>query len=293
MKEKIIKGIYGLIVGDALGVPFEFVGREELENNKITDMVGYGTHNQPKGIWSDDSTMTLCTYKNIVKNESLNDLMNDFVNWATNGYMTPFGKSFDIGITTSNSLNRYIKGIKPSGLDSEYSNGNGSLMRILPLTLLYKFNTLSRIEKIEEYSKLTHSHKRSIISCVFYVEYAIKLLKGIDKYVAYNETVEFIEQHYSNDEELFHFKRILNNVHKLSRYEIRSTGYVIDSLEASLWCFLNHNNYKDVVLEAVNLGNDTDTIAAISGGLAGLIYEIPNEWINSLQNMELIKEVLK
>ncbi len=296
--KKLIDGIYGLIVADALGVPVEFKSRKLLDENPITDMIGYGTYNQPKGTWSDDSSMTLCTYDNIVKNKSLDSLMQDFLNWYNNGYMTPHGECFDIGMTTQRALLNYADGIKPldCGLSDEYDNGNGALMRILPLAYFKDKNIHDRVELTCDYAKLTHAHKRNIIACVFYVEFATLLLNGYDKFKAYNKIVCTITKLFADENEIIHYQRLFDGIQNSNREQINSTGYVVDSLEASIWSFLTTDSYKDCVLKAVNLGIDTDTIGAIAGGLAGIYYgydSIPSEWINNLQNKELIDMVVE
>ncbi len=290
-------GMYGFIVADALGVPVEFNNRKSLDENPVTDMRSYGTYNQPVGTWSDDSSMTLCTYDNIVNYRSLDDVMQDFLNWYQNGYMTPHGECFDIGMTTQRAILNYSHGINPiqCGLSGERDNGNGALMRMLPLVYYKDKSVDDRVDLVTKYAELTHAHKRNIIACVFYVEFAILLLKEYDKSLAYNETIDIINKLFVDEKELLHYQRLLNDIQDINREQINSTGYVVDTIEAVIWAFLTTDNYKECVLKAVNLGGDTDTISAISGGLAGIYYgydDIPSDWINNLQNKKLIEKVL-
>ena len=269
MKEKLRDAIYGLAVGDALGVPFEFQNRGEFE---CTDMVGYGTHNQPEGTWSDDTSMTLATCMSI-KNKGcvdLTDIRNQFEKWLFNNEYTPFNEVFDCG----NTCYCAIKDKK--GCNDEWSNGNGSLMRIIPLAFVEDIMD----DEIREVSGITHAHSTSKDICVKYIHIAIDLINGMN-------LKESIEKETSKD---FLLSLVNNN-----EDDIISGSYIVDSFKASLWCLLSTDSYKDCVLKAVNLGSDTDTTAAIAGGLAGIIYgydNIPKDWIEKLQRKDLIEECL-
>ena len=154
-------------------------------------------------------------------------------------------------------------------------------------------------EYIKNISSLTHGHVRSIIACEFYVEFAYRLIKGSSKEDSYNEAVRYIAELYENQkpEELGVYKRLLDKtLINCSSDEIRSTGYVVDSLEASIWAFFKGDSYEEVVLTAINLGGDTDTIGAIAGGLAGIFYglsNIPRRWVQSVRKLEFIKEEIE
>ena len=154
--KKLTDAILGFIVGDALGVPFEFKTRAELNENPVTDMVGYGTYNQPPGTWSDDTSMTLATIENLVdwKQPEPYQCMVNFADWLFGGHFTPHGKAFDVGNTTKRAITNFVNGVQPWGLNGEYDNGNGSLMRILPLLIhIHSLSQKERIQKIEEVSR--------------------------------------------------------------------------------------------------------------------------------------------
>lgn len=257
---KLRDAIYGLAVADALGVPFEF---KERGTFICQDMVGFGTWNKEAGTWSDDTSMTLATCKSIKDKGrvDIEDIRKNFKAWLFDDAFTADGKVFDVGGTTREALtlNR--------GMDDYYSNGNGSLMRILPLAF-----TNASDEEIEKVSSITHAHEISRKACLDYVHIARKLIAG--------EKLESLG---------------LDDLKNKSEEEIKSTGFVLHTLEASLWCILKTNNYRDAVLKAVNLGDDTDTTGAVTGGLAGIIYgfdEIPKEWIDKLKNKDLIEDCL-
>jgi ADP-ribosylglycohydrolase len=217
MKDKIFGGILGLCVADALGVPVEFESRESLAMNPVTDMRGYGTHNQPSGTWSDDTSTTLCLTDSLTGGLDYYNIMRKFRLWMDKGEYTPYGNVFDIGIATRKAIQRFAGGTEPlmCGGTSEYDNGNGSLMRILPLVfyLINRYKTEDDFFKcVHNVSSLTHAHKRSMIACGIYMSVARNILlehritnNGISeakKY--YSEKVEYAD-------ELKIFQRIFND----------------------------------------------------------------------------------
>lgn len=285
--------LIGTAVGDALGVPVEFQPRGYLKANLVTDMREYGTHEQPKGTWSDDTSLMLCLAESMVEGLDINNLAQKFIAWKNDNLWTPHGWVFDIGIGTRIAIERLENGMKPelAGGFDEMDNGNGSLMRILPLVLHIKdLDIEERYDWIKKISSITHAHVRSVMACFYYLEFAKKIIEGKDKFQAYNELqselTQYFEQRKINPIEINKFHRLLvEDISKVDEDNIKSSGYVIDTLEAAIWCILTTNNYKDAVLKAVNLGHDTDTTGAVTGGLAALIYgmdNIPKEWINTL-----------
>ena len=171
---KIYDAIMGLVVGDALGVPVEFKARDTFH---VDDMIGYGTYNQPPGTWSDDSSLTLATMESVIRNGGIDpaDMMKNFSMWLNNGVFTPYGEVFDVGGTTEAAIRRFQNGVEPlkCGLNHYKHNGNGSLMRILPLALFP-----SSVNDINNVSSLTHAHEISRRACRLYVGTAEQLLKG-------------------------------------------------------------------------------------------------------------------
>lgn len=315
-EDRYVAAILGLVVGDALGVPAEFKSRAELKVNPIMDMIGYGTHNQPAGTWSDDSSMVIATMEWLSEMENNEPdytlLMEKFGNWLLYGDYTPYENTFDCGISTSRAIMNYGRGMEPlqCGGQTDYDNGNGSLMRILPVAL-WKSAELAGEEVgganfIFNVSAVTHAHVRSKIGCLIYSKLIADLLyaQNDDKFDAvqksllsckcYLETIDDKQTIY----EIGKYARLwnLDTFKNLDEDNIKITGYVVDTLEAAIWCFLNTDSYKDCVLKAVNLGDDTDTVGAVAGGLAGLYYgleEIPAEWIELLPKKEWIIELAK
>lgn len=293
LSEKVEAALLGLAVGDALGVPVEFKSRDHLRTRPVTGLTGYGTHHQPPGTWSDDSSLAFCLADSLCKGYDLDDAAKHFIKWYQHGHWTPHGKVFDIGFTTRDVIGRLMQGKSPmlAGGFGEEDNGNGSLMRILPL--LFHAHSLpieERFRLTAEVSSMTHGHLRSVLACFIYLEFARQLLAGNDKHTAYENTVNevnaFLEDKPFNLAETYKFSRILNGkLAEKTESEIGSSGYVLHTLEASLWCLLTEDTYVAAVLKAVNLGSDTDTTGAVTGGLAGLLYGtagIPSEWLAGL-----------
>ena len=299
LREMISAVIYGLVIGDALGVPVEF---EERDTYSVVDMIGYGTYQQPAGTWSDDTSLTLALMEHLGEKSNLKSLMDKFVAYRV-GYLTPFGYCFDIGIATNEAIERYLSGFisEECGGQDERSNGNGALMRISPLVfiLIKMSNLVEQVELIKKYTMVTHGHPRSIVASIIYI-FILKELLLNDSLPEVLEVVKLkVEEVFGQSTEYKveyenHFKKIFDEefYHK-SREEIKSTGYVVDTLKACLWCIGTTNSFKDAVLKAVNLGEDTDTIGAITGTLAGAKYSfesIPKEWIERIANKALIDE---
>ena len=308
MSKNVLSGVMGLVVADALGVPVEFKDRESLRVNPVRDMRAFGTYNQPAGTWSDDSSMTLALLESLENGLDYKDIMDRFMAWYEEGAYTPYGQMFDIGIATSEALRRYKSGVSPleAGGKSEYDNGNGSLMRILPILFYLQAKYGDDFVKNDEafdiihnISALTHRHKRSQMACGIYISIASFIMTDMDLNCAVESGIYNAMKYYKNNkefkDELDYFSRLENkNFKDLPEEEIKSGGYVVNTLEASIWCLLNTDNYKSCVLKAVNLGMDTDTTGAVAGGLAGLRYgyeSIPKEWVNTIARKDDIENM--
>ena len=303
-QSQVLAGLLGVCVGDALGVPVEFTTREERLRSPVTSMQGYGTYNQPPGTWSDDSSLTFCLAESLCQGFSLDAIAQSFCRWHDQAYWTPYGIVFDIGMTTAAALHRLswdqVSPLESGGAD-ERSNGNGSLMRILPMAFYYKsLEFPDLIQRVHQVSSITHAHLRSQMSCGIYISIAIQLLERDDPEPAYFKGIQRIQEIYNQPpytSELDNFARVFDGeIAQLPMEAIQSSGYVIHSLEAALWCFLTSTSYAQSVLKAVNLGGDTDTTAAITGGLAGLYYgveQIPKDWRDQIARKDDIVDLAK
>lgn len=301
LEYQIKSALFGLAIGDALGVPVEFTDRAWLKKFPVEGMLGHGTHDQPPGTWSDDSSLAFCLADSLCSGYNLRDMADKFLAWYRHGMWTPFGEVFDIGNNTLAAIERLSNPALPpelaGGMD-EPSNGNGSLMRILPLLFYIRNKPIAeRFLACSEVSGLTHGHFRSVFSCFMYLEIARLLLLGKTVADACHEAVflvrEFAEAQQFNRKELSYFTRILGEkLPEVQEDNIYSSGYVLHTLEAALWCLLTTGSYAEAVIKAVNLGEDTDTTGAVTGGLAGLAYgldSIPKKWLEQLARRQDIE----
>ncbi|WP_430972026.1 ADP-ribosylglycohydrolase family protein [Sunxiuqinia rutila] len=294
--------LFGVAVGDALGVPVEFKSREYLEKTPVSDMMGYGTYDEPAGTFSDDSSLTFCMAEALTDDFDVSEIGWNFVRWLFLNYWTATGRVFDVGNATREAITRIRQDVPAelAGSADCSSNGNGSLMRILPLLFYLHGKPIEeRFEITKKVSSITHRHIRSVIACFYYLEFAAQLYEGIDKFNVYQNLQQQIpsflqsigvDQHQINSfDQLF-----IGNIHELGERYIESSGYVLHTLKASIWCLLNTDNYKAAVLKAVNLGEDTDTTGAVTGGLAGLLYgfsNIPEKWMTKLAKAKDIENL--
>ncbi len=300
----IKSAIYGFVIGDAMGVPVEFEDREKLMKSPVTNMLGYGSYDVPKGVWSDDTSMTLATIDSIIVNKNelnYNDIANKFCEWINNAKYTATNEVFDIGTTTKYSLMRYwnnnIDATKCGGTGIS-ENGNGSLMRMLPIALYCFYNKMEDndiINIVRNTSSITHAHEISIIGCYMYVKYIIFILSNNNKTESY-KLLQKIDYSIFNKDNINLYERIIkDDISKYSLDTIKSTGFVVDTLESALWVILNTENFNEAIIGSVNLGGDTDTIAAITGSIAGILYgydSMNKKWIKDIKNKELLNEYI-
>jgi ADP-ribosyl-[dinitrogen reductase] hydrolase len=305
-EDTVVAALYGLCVGDALGVPVEFSERQLLDENPVQEMIGFAVHDQPPGTWSDDSSLSFCLAESLCDGYDLSDQARLFSLWYHEGYWSAYGTAFDVGNTTRTAILRLDQGLEPSrsGGTHEYDNGNGSLMRILPGVLYcHGMSFPDRARAICEMSSVTHAHPRSVLACLIYTEFCIACLDGYSPREAYGILVKnadifrTLRRPRRLKDELKTYARILDgSLLTVGREDISSSGYVVDTLEASLWCLLQGESYVDTVLTAVNLGDDTDTTATAAGGPAGIWYgldSIPEDWIHALSKHDEIMNLAR
>lgn len=310
--EILYRSLMGFALGDAYGVPFELEPRYHATlHNMDKAMVGYGSHCQPPGTWSDDTSLvlatmdTLSTWDTLVDFENgelveelLHNLMGAFVSWRNEGKYGCHGECFDVGFTTDSAIKHYEQYRDPwtCGQKEEFNCGNGSLMRMFPLAfLIHKLPVEKRYYWCETFSSLTHAHPLTSLCCFFYVEIYISILEGRELKLAIQDAIASVKKMQSHDIfrmiDLGKCSRLLNGeIAQLDVSAIKSTGYVLDALEAVIWCLLKGDNYKSTVHLAITLGNDTDTTAALTGAIAAIIYPepFPLEWMEQLQNTDLL-----
>lgn len=314
MSKEMYDGMLGLVVGDALGVPVEFSTREDMVENPVIGMREYGTHDQPMGTWSDDSSLALATLASLrEKGYDPNDMMERFANWRFHGAYSPFGEVFDCGVSTDTAIRRYTKegDVTSCGCFHSDDNGNGSLMRILPACIYFvgevregRMKENKAVYLIHQVSGLTHNHPRSRAACGIYYFLVKAIIEGRDKSLraclkegcqqAFDFYAADLRSWKEGEECEMHYQRLfdLDMFSTMPDEEISSSGYVVSTLEAAVWCLLNTDSYETCLLKAVNLGHDTDTVGAVAGGLAGLYYtadQIPEDWKNVIQMKDWIR----
>ncbi|ADT85209.1 ADP-ribosylglycohydrolase family protein [Thermococcus barophilus] len=300
LRSRLEGGLWGVLVGDAFGLTFQFTSRLAMELN----------YPKPKeipmldGLWSDDSSLTLATAHALREGYSIERIAENFLRWYYDGEFTPRGYTFDQGNTTSRAIERIANGVPPleAGGRGEWDNGNGSLMRIPPAAYYayFKLNSLEeRLKLIHEVSMITHAHPRALIGCGIYSLIVWNILDGMDKLKAYHKAIETAEKFYLREsfaKELAHYERVLSGrIHKVERSEIRGSGYVVHTLEASFWAFLRNESFVNAIKEVISLGEDADTTGAVTGGLAGTYYgigAIPQEWLEKIEAKEYAGEII-
>ena len=310
--EEIKAVVFGHAIGDALGFPVEFFTRQELEENPVVDMLKNEMYNTPAGAWSDDTSMALCAIDSLSTGKlDFDDVMQKFGKWYYQNEYTVAGEVIGEGNTCSLAIENYFKHNKTiydCGLDREDTNGNGSLMRIYPFVLYLANKNISidkKINIIHMASALTHAHQIAKISCGIYAFVLWELLESKTRNkMVIRKALTKAKNYYSRNSEvdLSHFNRLFNEISLVCakcdntalENKISTTGYVLDTVEASVYCLLATNSYSECVLRAVNLGDDTDTIAAIAGSVAGLLYgfnSISKNWLCVLVKRDFIDKI--
>ena len=312
-----LNGIMGVVVGDALGCPVQFESRKEVSRHPVTDMRGYGTFNLPEGSWTDDSSLTIALLESIrrIGKIDLDDIMENFMNWLYDGDFTPYGQSYDIGRGTMQAIDRYSRNrnAKKCGGGEEWNNGNGSLMRIMPACIYCSvmetsgiYSDRDAIDVIHSVGGLTHAHIRSNIACGLYFFMVKQILIGEGPLQermreGLTQGFAFYESRLADKENLHYYDRLrdltaFKSLPAEKIKKIKSTGYVVDALEAAVWSLITTDRFDQALLKAVNLGDDTDTVGAIAGGLAGLYYgydTIPENWLSAIKRREWIEEMCR
>jgi ADP-ribosyl-[dinitrogen reductase] hydrolase len=285
--------LMGLAVGDALGTTIEFKPPGTFK--PVTDITGGGPFNLQPGEWTDDTSLALCLAESLITVKDFNkrDQLERYVKWMDTGHNSSNGRCFDIGNTTSYSLNRFKKtGLLDTDLTRDRTAGNGSIMRLAPVPLFYGKAPLKAIEQSGESSKTTHGAKTAVDACRYLGGIIYGAINGATKQEllsdCYSPIPDYWREHMLHPEVM----KIAQGSYKdKDPPEIIGSGYVIKSLEAALWAFRNSDSYIEGCLKAVNLGNDADTTGAVYGQIAGSHYgvdKIPQKWVNIIAKKDLI-----
>lgn len=287
-RDRAIGALVGLAIGDAVGTSLEFSPRDDLAA-RLTDMVGGGPFSLEPGQWTDDTSMALALADSLRISDAFDpaDLMTRFVRWWRKGDYSSNGRCFDIGITTREALERFLRSGDPiAGSTSPTKAGNGSLMRLAPVAIRYWPDENARRRVAALQSATTHGAPEAIDACMAFTDILSDAIAGRPR----SEVLRSRQGPYRG--------RIGDIVgggwRGQSRERVRASGYVAHSLEAALWCVGRTSNFRDAVLLAANLREDADTTAAITGQLAGAIYGrlgIDPEWLGRLHGGQEIAEV--
>jgi ADP-ribosyl-[dinitrogen reductase] hydrolase len=278
--------LLGLAVGDAIGTTVEFKPRGSFK--PLTDMVGGGPFNLQAGQFTDDTSMALCLAASLMeKGFDLHDQITRYTRWAREGYMSSNGRCFDIGIATRGALQRFQRSANPlAGSTDPHSAGNGCIMRLAPVPIRYQDAPELALRYSAEQAQTTHQAPECLAASRLFGEILVRALQDQGK-----EAV--LTPHVLAGKLPVKLDAIGQGRYRSKgRDAIRGTGYVVDSLEATLWCFEQTDNFRDCVLMAANLGDDADTTAAQAGQIAGAFYGesgIPAEWLDKLAMMQAIR----
>lgn len=297
--ERIVGGLWGLLVGDAVGVPYEFHPPQDLPPRALLEMTppaGFArAHAQvPPGTWSDDGAQALALLASLLERRALDldDVGRRLVAWYERGELAVEGVVFDVGIQTSEAIRAMMAGTPAhaAGPSHEQANGNGALMRVLPLALWHKGSDADLVRDAHAQSLVTHGHLRSQVCCALYCLWARRLLRGTPD--AWAEAVAALRTIYGPGSPAS--AELEWQIRPDDPPEGRGSGYVVDCLRSARLA-LQAATYEDVVKAAIALGHDTDTTACVAGGLAGIrdgARAIPERWLRQLRGKALVEPLL-
>lgn len=295
---RVKEGIIGSAIGDALGSATKGLDREYLLEKPVLKMLPSVKKGIPKGAWGDSTSLMIATIYSISKKGlDYNYIAENCVSWFTSNRFCSVGESFGIGKTTLESLIRFTKRDKDAyecGEESFECNGNSSLKMMTPLAYYFTANKETKdnvYDAIYKMCSITHRHPISICACYIYVHFVMYILNGNNKFQALKKLKSLDYSMFSNDV-LEYFSRILvGNIVELEIEEINSSSFVVDTLESVLWCFMQSDNFKDCIVATTNIGNDTSSIGALTGVIAGIYYgtnNIPSSWHESLRRRDYL-----
>jgi ADP-ribosyl-[dinitrogen reductase] hydrolase len=301
-KDRIIGGMWGLLVGDAVGVPYEFNSSEEIRQLPYIDIIppkGFKrSHNFiAPGTWSDDGAQALCLLDSLLLKGQLDveDLAERLLRWYEKGYMAVDGIVFDVGTQTYRALSAYKAGVPAdkSGFARPDGKGNGSLMRVLPLALWHTGSDENLVKDAHRQSAVTHGHICNQVCCALYCLWARRILQGMKLEEAYVDAVESLRKLYSLKPE---YSSVLESEIEPDKKAFgEGSGYVVDCLNSARMIVIGSKSYEEVVKQAIALGDDTDTTAAVAGGLAGIFYgfgTIPRDWVELMKGKEIVEPLV-
>lgn len=301
-QNKIKGAIYGLLIGDAVGVPYEFNLPEQLPTYDQIEMVCPSNFqktypNIPFGTWSDDGAQALCLYASLLHQGQMDqqDLMNRLCNWYQYGYMAVDDDVFDVGVQTAQAIRRYLAGVSLDQVaqNDEFANGNGALMRVLPLALWHTGSDEQLIQDAYAQSHVTHAHLRSKVCCALYCLWARAILNGSEIQDGWDRAVQILREYYQDKPQ--DLEQLEFHIRPDELGTPTGSGYVVDCLKSARYA-LQQTTYMDVIKTAISLGRDTDTTACVAGGIAGLYFgfeALPKHWVMQLRAQDMVMSLLE
>ena len=301
-KEKVLGGLWGLLIGDATGVSYEFNPPENIPLMDKIDMIppkGFKKTYEdiPCGTYSDDGAQFLCVVESFLECKELNmkNLADKLLDWWSWGYLAVDNNVFDVGGQTMQALMKYNSGVSPyeSGFTIKNGQGNGSLMRVLGIPLLHEGSDEDLVIDAQNQSLITHGHINNQICCALYSLIIRYILKGNNFEEAYKISVNKLQEIYKDKKEYLY--ALINDILPQDVVEESGTGYVIDCLKSSFKAIIESSSYEESIKKAIAFGNDTDTTAAVTGGIAGVLYgfeNIPKRWFELLRGKDQIYELI-
>jgi len=300
-EERLAGALLGLLVGDALGVPYEFSPPGRIPSRDAIEMTPPPSfaraHGRvPVGTWSDDGAHALCLLASLLESDrlDLDDFGRRLVAWYRQGAMAVGGIVFDVGIQTETAIHRLIDGVpaSQSGASDEWANGNGSLMRVAPLALWHRGSDEELVQDAHQQSVVTHGHPRAQVCCGLYCVWLRRILEGHAE--PWSEAVATVRRVYDGSPQ--YRDELESEVRPDDPTLGEGTGYVVDTLRSVRDVTASEASYEDVVRAAIVLGNDTDTTACIAGAVAGARYGargIPERWLAHLRGREIVDPLLE
>lgn len=300
VQERIAGGLWGLLVGDALGVPYEFHQPDDLPPRHMLEMTPPVSFLRAHasvlpGTWSDDGAQALVLLQSLLEQGRFDiaDFGERLVAWYEHGHLAVDNYVFDVGIQTSQAIGALIEGSSPhtAGPNHERANGNGSLMRVLPLALWHQGSDADLVADAHAQSQVTHGHLRAQVCCALYCLWARRSLQGISN--AWQDAVTTLRAIYGTNSP--GYAELEWHVRPDDPPEGRGSGYVVDCLHSARLA-ASAGSYEDVVKAAIALGHDTDTTACVAGGIAGVrdgVDAIPPRWLHQLRGKHLVEPLLQ
>lgn len=302
-QSKIRGGLYGMLIGDALGVPYEFHSANEIPPYHEIEMTPPGGFSRSHrgvlpGTWSDDGAQALCLLDSLATCGCfcLKDFSDGLLAWYEEGKWAVDGEVFDIGIQTSEALHAYHAGLAPEqcGILRPDGKGNGALMRVLPIALWHRGTDLELVLAAHGQCLITHGNPCNQVCCALYCLAARYLMTEQEFAPALAQAVQILREIYK---EMPDYEReFLWSVRPDEPWQGNGSGYVVDCLRSAFMILLQAKNYEEAVRGAIMLGDDTDTTACVAGGLAGILFGeegIPKRWRRALRGREAVEELLE